>query len=153
MQGPDRFQQHRNGQVSVRDHLEVLIRDLETRLLIEINCQKESVKQSLIFSERAIEKAEVATQSKFNSVNEFRGMVDDVVRTMMPRGEYSSIHEALVQRMDDLVKRVDGISISINEKMASGQGFQKSWAMIAAAVSMIGMLIATFYLIVQHMQK
>lgn len=54
--------------------------------------------------QRAVDKAEEATEKRFQSVNEMRAMVTDAASKFMPRLEYDSSHAALVDKVESLQK-------------------------------------------------
>lgn len=79
---------------------------------------EKAVTAALIAADRAVMKAENASEKRFESVNEFRSSLNDMVAMMMPRTEsnarYTTVSEKLDQRyaaLDDkintLMHRVD----------------------------------------------
>lgn len=55
-------------------------------------------------ADKAIAKAETATEKRFDGVNEFRGQLADQARTFIPRAESISRHERTAEQVEALVK-------------------------------------------------
>ena len=54
--------------------------------------------------QRAVDKAETASDQRFESVNEMRSMVTDAASRYMPRAEFEAAHQALVSTVAGLQK-------------------------------------------------
>jgi hypothetical protein len=54
--------------------------------------------------QRAVDKAEESTEKRFAAVNEMRAMVTDAASKFMPRLEYETSHQALVEKVEGLQK-------------------------------------------------
>jgi hypothetical protein len=59
---------------------------------------------ALTSSEKAVTKAEVATEKRFDSVNEFRGSLKDQAATLIPRVEADARFKTLEDKIEDLKK-------------------------------------------------
>lgn len=69
--------------------------------------QEKAVGNAIFAADRAVVKAEAATEKRFESVNEFRATLSDQQRTFMPRSESDAIIKALdvrLQRMEELAR-------------------------------------------------
>lgn len=55
-------------------------------------------------ADKAIAKAEAATEKRFEGVNEFRGQLADQARTFIPRAESISRHERTAEQIEALVR-------------------------------------------------
>lgn len=91
---------------------------------------KEYVDQRFTQLQLAVEKAEQATEKRFEGVNEFRLTLSDQQRTFLPRAEYESGHNGLHTEVTELKERLDKI-----ESMKSGGNVV--WAYVLSAVSLI----------------
>jgi hypothetical protein len=94
---------------------------------------------ALAAQERAVNKAEVATEKRFESVNEFRATLADSARLLMPRSEAEQSFRVLAEKNDVLAKRLDA-------RDAQGQGLNQGWLILVALISVassIGMFILT----------
>jgi hypothetical protein len=67
-----------------------------------VDGQAEQVKLALDASDKAIGKAEIANEKRFDSVNEFRQTLTDQAGTFMPRKEVEQIAATYSARMQDL---------------------------------------------------
>lgn len=65
-----------------------------------INAQKEMVALALAASDKAVTKAEIATEKRFESVNEFRAQLQDQTRTFMSRDEAHALLKSMQDKMD-----------------------------------------------------
>ncbi len=101
--------------------------------------QKSAVEAALAAAKEAVQKAETAANSKFDSVNEFRGQLADYQRTLMPRAEVAVMMGAMQEKLDALTHRMDrndGRSGGLN----AGWGYLVGAVGLAAAV--IGIVLA-----------
>lgn len=57
---------------------------------------------ALISSEKAVGKAELATEKRFDAVNEFRGQLKDQAATLMPRAEVDTRFNALAEKIESI---------------------------------------------------
>jgi hypothetical protein len=87
---------------TLREHLEALIVDHGHSDNQRFLSQEEAVDAALAAAEKAVTKAEVANEKRFDSVNEFRAQLNDQARNFMPRKEYEVQQEALARRLTAL---------------------------------------------------
>lgn len=113
-------------ELALREYLDVRINALELSMLNGLSTSKE-----------AVEKAERATELRFDAVNEFRAQLDDQQRTFMPRLEYEQAHQALINRVDELTKRVDD-----REQRSAGRF--EVWPIFVGIVGVIGIVFGIF---------
>jgi hypothetical protein len=57
---------------------------------------------ALVSSEKAVAKAEIATEKRFDAVNEFRGQLKDQAATLMPRAEVDTRFNALAEKIESI---------------------------------------------------
>jgi hypothetical protein len=72
---------------------------------------------ALAAADKAVSKAELATEKRFESVNEFRATLSDQTRTFVSRIEFDAVREATATRIVDLSSRLDktdGKSVGLN---------------------------------------
>ncbi len=91
---------------------EVKFHELETRIE-EID---KRVALAFAASEKAIVKAETATEKRFDGVNEFRGVLSDQATTLLPRIEYQVQHQALNDRLGLLTEIVTKLESRLTGK-------------------------------------
>lgn len=87
---------------SRRDALQKLTDERDRRYEQRFAAQEAAVQNALNSAEKAVTKAEIATEKRFEGVNEFRGQLADQARTFLPRQEYTVQHDPLVDRVAKL---------------------------------------------------
>jgi septation ring formation regulator EzrA len=110
--------------VSLKDYVESVVHALE-----------KNIHNRLEQMDKAVCKAEAATEKRFESVNEFRLQLGDQARTFMPRQEYEQAHKNVVDKIEELKTRFDKV-----ENMK--QGGNVVWAYVLSAISLIAAIIA-----------
>jgi hypothetical protein len=99
----------------------------------------EKTSLALTASEKAVSKAETATEKRFDAVNEFRGSLSDQTATLLPRAEAEARFKALDAKNEDLKNEVSGL----RESRSSGEGKEKAGQhSIATIFSVLATLIA-----------
>ncbi len=93
---------------------------------------KELVSTAQTAADRAVQKAEVASEKRFEAVNEFRAAMDDQQRRLMPRQEV----EVLLKALND---RIDVISEALTQLGSQRIGVKEGWGW---AVGIIGLVLA-----------
>jgi hypothetical protein len=73
--------------------LEERIENNDKRYQQRWESDKEALTAALAAQQKAVDKAEIATAARFESVNEFRGQLGDQARTLLPRAEYEVQHQ------------------------------------------------------------
>lgn len=105
---------------TLHEYLERIIREKEERYLAifsekesrynqKFDDQERALLLSLDAATKAVTKAEIATEKRFESVNEFRGTLSDQSNRMMPRVESEQRHQATNDRFISLQSRLDKI--------------------------------------------
>lgn len=101
----------------------------------------------------AVNKSEQATEKRFDSNNEFRGQLNDIVGRLMPRNESNSRFDALrgefAGRFDNLSDKIDRMRERLDKSEGSGRGIAAGWGYLLGAVT----LIATISAIVATVSK
>ena len=108
---------------TLKEYFEALIRDRDERYRERFDAQ-----------ERAITKSELASDRRFDGVNEFRESLSDQQRQFLPRPEYERAHVDVVERVNQLSSRMDKL-----EGVKTGGG--NVWGWVAGA---IGVIVAIF---------
>lgn len=117
---------------------------------------EKAVQTALTAAEKAVTKAEVAAEKRFDSVNEFRQLVNDVISQQMPRSEaqqrLTSLTERIGRETTSLSERMDrdvrGIMVSIDElkndsisRAGRGTGLKDGWGYLVGLISFIATVI------------
>jgi len=91
---------------------------------------------ALASADRALAKAEAASEKRFDNTNEWRQTMSDMTRTLMSRTEAISMYESNSEKIDDLMSRVKGIEGQSAGKLAF-------WGYVIGAVG-LGLSIFVF---------
>jgi hypothetical protein len=105
---------------------------------IRFNDQEKAVNAALQAAERAVTKAEIASEKRFDSVNEFRAALSDSARLLMPRAEAE-------QRMGAIEKLVYDIKTKIDAKEDKTAGLSQGLLMIISIISVLSTVIMVVY--------
>ncbi len=106
---------------------------------------KEQVNLALASADKAITKADLATEKRFEGVNEFRKTLADQAATLMPRQEYTVRHDALAAQVIDLGARMLKMETSGLTKAEVGT---RNISTIIAVVSVTYGIIASFGVVI-----
>jgi len=117
------------------DASEWTIATLKEHFDVRFEAQGKAVDAALAAAKEAVTKAEIASEKRFESINEFRGTLADQQRTLMPRTEAEKDAETFRMGQDELRARLDRME-------GQGLGKQSGVAWIVAAASLLGMLLA-----------
>jgi hypothetical protein len=105
------------------DALKDLIDERDRRYEDRFTAMDEKTSLALTSSKEAVAKAEAATEKRFDSVNEFRKTLSDQATNFLPRPEYVSNHQSLLDKIDgikeNLSKEISGIRDSSAREIAS----------------------------------
>jgi hypothetical protein len=85
-------------------------------------------------ADRAVNKAEAATERRFESVNEFRSALSDQAATFMPRAEAHGRMDALSGRIADLKGRLDVAEGQLAAKNDSSSHLMAILSLVLSAV-------------------
>jgi hypothetical protein len=86
-----------------------------------------AVNAALQAAEKAVTKAEAASEKRFESVNEFRNTLSDQARTFIPRAEADL-------RMGTIESQLQALTSGNIERRGQEKGAQTLWAWIAAGI-------------------
>lgn len=100
---------------TLREHFEARLHEIDLRneqryqasqqaLTVALAALEKAMQTALASADRAVSKAETAAEKRFDSVNEFRGLVADQQRTLMPRSEAELAMLGLTRRVDAIEK-------------------------------------------------
>ena len=145
--------QHTLSLIGANDHrYEQRFSDIEQRFqdaqrLVEMQYQahKDAVNLALTAAERAVLKAEAASEKRFDAVNEFRATLADQQRTLMPRAESDRAFAAVAEKLAALEKLIDAVAIQHGSLIAEKRGAVSGWG---AAVVAAGFVLTIVTLIV-----
>ena len=99
-----------------------------------VSSQAEKVKLALDAADKAVSKAEQATEKRFESVNEFRASLADQSATLVTRTEFISKVEAVAEKLSDLTDR-------LNRAEGKGAGIGALWGWIVGAIGLLSTVV------------
>ena len=109
---------------------------------IRFDAQEKAVSAALMAADRAVGKAELASEKRFDSVNEFRAALSDSSRLLMPRSESEKSIASVEEKIVALTKRVD-----TREERSTGSN--QSWVIIGLVISVLANVALIFSVIMR----
>ena len=126
--------------VTLRDFMLELLKAADRRYEERFKAQREALTVALTAAEKAVLKAEAATDKRFENVNEFRASLTDMANRMMPRLETE-------QRFEEMTDKLAGLATAASQREAKSIGIYAGWGYIVGAVSFVISVISVFYAI------
>jgi len=105
------------------------------RLQIQIDAAKTATDMALNAAERAVAKAETASEKRFDSVNEFRQTLADQQINLMPRLEATALFKSLGDK-------VDLLTTSRDKFIGRDNGISALWAALVGAAGIVLAVLA-----------
>jgi len=123
---------------TLREHVFAMFGEKDRAVQAALASQKELATMALENSNRAVAKAETATERRFEGVNEFRETLADQQRTLMPRAEAELQLNTMEKKSIEVEKRIAALE-------ARGRGFFSGWgwavAIVGAVATILGVLL------------
>ena len=94
-----------------------LIDSQAEKVKLALDASNTAITKQEIVTERALNKQETATEKRFESVNEFRGQLSDLINRLLPRSEAEAIIAGVTARIRELADSA-GTAISRQEAVA-----------------------------------
>lgn len=117
--------------VTLREYVDMRFESIRD----EIRTAREETKTALAAADKAVAKAETASDKRFEGVNEFRAALSDSSRMLMPRAE----SEAMMKALSEKIEKIDD-RISSREERSQGRG--DLWGWIVGAVGALLAVVA-----------
>jgi hypothetical protein len=131
--------------VSLREYLTALIQAAEIRSDARFEAMQDAVRTAFGESQKAITKAETATEKRFESVNEFRSALTDQATRFVTRDALASLSDKLQAGIDRNRDDLDTLSqrLDLQQGETSGARLTKAsfYVGVTLAVGIIGLLI------------
>lgn len=123
--------------LSLREYIDMRFGEQKEAVNAALIAADKAVNAALSAADRAVAKAEIATEKRFDSVNEFRGALNDNARLLMPRAEAERAFAALGEKIEELTKRVIA-----HEETAKGaiQGYGWVISILGAVTSVVTLI-------------
>lgn len=122
---------------------------------------EKAILAAMTAAKEAVLKAEVASDKRFEGVNEFRQSLNDMVLRLLPRTEgeerlkamaekidAGTAQLALMIRRDEVAERfkaadaaVASLASRMDKKEGSGAGMNQSWLILVGAIAAIGVIV------------
>src|SRR5258708_4915140 len=102
----DTLEKHLTEQINF---LRILVEEHDERNKERFAASKESVVSALAAADKALIKAELSSEKRFEGVNEFRATLADQAANLMPRSEYTVQHRALEEKVNILTSQYSNI--------------------------------------------
>lgn len=106
-----------------------------------IDSQAEKVALALAAADKAVTKAEIATEKRFENVNEFRGQLADQAASFVDRRELQALQTAINLRLDGVVKDIGAIAKRIDTSEGRSKGISSSLGALVAAISVVVIVV------------
>jgi hypothetical protein len=120
---------------TLRLHLMAILAERDERYGQRFADLETALRAALAASEKAIGKAESATEKRFEAVNEFRGTLSDQASQFMTRTEATALTDRNTERIQELADRV-------NRSEGRGTGVSASWGYLVGAAGLVATVIA-----------
>jgi hypothetical protein len=153
---------------TLRVYLEERINALHLLLDERAEDQRRAMEAALASAEKAVGKAELAAEKRFDSVNEFRGQLTDQALTFMTRTEYEAGHQRLQEQVanladttnhfatraeagaihDRFTEQINDLKDRMNRREGNGDGKAQLWGYFAAAIAIIGTIVIVTNLLI-----
>lgn len=121
-------------------HILKIVEQNDLRYAQRFDAQEKAMQMALAEASKAVNKAEGATEKRFEGVNEFRAQLTDQARTFMPRAEAEIQMKAMAEAIEVLRSRVE-----VSEGHGSGVKDFAGWI-----VGAIGVIIAIASYLAKH---
>jgi homoserine kinase len=121
--------------VPLREHFEAVLAERDIRYQQRFEAQTKAIDAALSSAEKAVTKAETATERRFEGVNEFRQTLSDQAATFISRVEYAALEKRVTElatKQEKDTSRGEGIGLSA--KFVVGA--------LTAAVAVIAIVVA-----------
>lgn len=127
----------REMEESIARRLESLDRLTDSKFIthrILLDSQADKVALALAAADKAVSKADAATERRFESVNEFRQTLTDQATSFVRREQFEAQQAAVTERVREVAARID------RSEGRSG-GLQSSWGYLLGAVSAVVVIV------------
>ena len=122
-------------------HVLALLAEMDLRNQQRFEAQGQAVVAALTSAEKAVQKAEIATEKRFESVNEFRQALNDQTKTFPSQIEL----EALSQRVDLIRDEMTAMKAEVRGASSVRSNLLLLGGLVVAVISAV-MVVLTFAL-------
>jgi CHASE3 domain sensor protein len=122
---------------TLHEHLIQVLTERDHRYEQRFADLEKSLTVALAASEKAILKAEGATERRFDAVNEFRATLSDQANQFVTRAENNAMALRTTERLDELTSRV-------TRSEGRGAGLNAGWVYLLAGIAAVGTIISVY---------
>jgi septal ring factor EnvC (AmiA/AmiB activator) len=131
--------------VSLREYVMANLHALEAQMDIRFDAMKDHVEEAFNSSQRAIDKADEATEKRFEGVNEFRAALSDQATRFVTIDQLHSLQDKLEAAIERNRDDLDKLSKRIDLREGAIHGSRLTWgtivALIASGATLLGAVI------------
>ena len=131
---------------TLKKYFDASVRSLKEYFDVTRADDQRALAAALVNTQLALEKVASAMESKFASMNEFRGALSDQSKEMMTRNEaqaeLGSIRQEIATEFRRINDKIEGLTKTKDEGTGKSSGFDKSWAILLGAAALVGALVA-----------
>jgi hypothetical protein len=122
---------------TLHEHLTRILSERDQRYEQRFADLEKSLTVALAASEKAILKAESATERRFEAVNEFRSTLSDQATQFVTNAE----NDATILRISD---RLEELSNRVNRSEGRGVGLNAGWVYLLAGIAAAGTIVSIY---------
>ena len=130
--------------VSLREYVTLMVSQEMKRLDERFRAVEKATEQAFMNSQRAIDKADAATEKRFEGVNEFRAALSDQASRFVTTDQLRAVAEKLeagyMRNREDIDKQASRLDLREGEVAGSRLTYGNLAAMIGAAAVIIGII-------------
>jgi phosphopantetheinyl transferase (holo-ACP synthase) len=123
--------------VSLKEYLEALLAEKDLRNQQRFDAQSQAIFAAFAAAKEAVTKAEIATEKRFESVNEFRAALTDQNARQVSLIQFEGLRDTLNERIASITGRLD-------RNDGKGMGLNAGWGYLVGAIG-IGLAVAMFF--------
>lgn len=127
----------KQSEITMRDYFEKLIAERDRQYLQRFEAQQQAVTAALDSAQRAVQKAETASDARFASVNEFRAALSDASAKQITRVEVDEKIIALNEKLSALKESIEVIRGIVVSKVSEEKGMAAGWGYLVSGVGFL----------------
>lgn len=110
----------------------------QTAMTVAFSAAEKAVNAAILAAKEAVEKANTANEKRFEAVNEFRGQLNDVMTTLISRGEADARFTAIDEKVSSIQRTLD-----------KGGG-KEAWGYLVGAVGLVAVIVTMAIQLIGH---
>ena len=122
------------------------LKSFKEQMAAQFQSQKEQVALAMTSAKEAVTKAEVASDKRFEGVNEFRLTLSDQQRTLMPRQEAEVSFKGLAEKHDAMNRALTDKLVKLENELIESRGgksgIREGWGYAVGVIGLILLLLS-----------